>query len=102
MALQIDRHKDTLIKICKELNIKRFYVFGSSLNETFSRESDVDVLISFDDSVSIEEYTENYFILHEKLEALFQRNIDVLTERTLSNPYLIESINKNKLLIYEA
>jgi uncharacterized protein len=33
---------------------------------------------------------------------LFNREIDVITERSLSNPYFIESVNKSKVLIYEA
>jgi len=28
------------------------------------------------------------------------REVDIIEEKTLSNPYLIESINKSKILIY--
>lgn len=98
----IKKYNKTLIKICKDLKINRFYIFGSVLTDAFNSESDIDFLISFEEGISVEEYTENYFILHYKLKELFNRNIDVITERTLSNPYLIESINNNKLLIYEA
>jgi hypothetical protein len=91
-----------LIAICEELDIKKLYVFGSVVSENFRDDSDIDFLISFSDNLTIDEYTNNYFALHYKLRELFKREIDVVTERTLSNPYLIESINESKQLIYEA
>ena len=48
------------------------------------------------------DYTDNYFELHYKLSDLFGRKIDLITERSLSNPYFIESINETKELIYES
>ena len=40
--------------------------------------------------------------LKQKLQELFNRKIDLITERTLSNPYFIESVDESKKLIYEA
>lgn len=94
--------KNELIAICKALNIKRLYAFGSVVSDSFRDDSDIDFLISFADNLSIDEYTKNYFALHYKLRELFKREIDIVTERTLSNPYFIESINETKQLIYEA
>ncbi len=94
----LDYLKDT----CKHLNIKRLYAFGSVTSDQFSDESDLDFLISFEDTISIEEYTKNYFILHYKLRELFKREVDIITERSLTNPFFIEAINESKQLIYEA
>jgi hypothetical protein len=71
------------------------------LFESFNDKSDIDILISFKD-ISIEKYTDNYFELHYKLEELFNRKIDLLTENSLSNPYFIESIEETKQLLYAA
>jgi len=101
-AVISNKIKNKLANICKELKVRRLFVFGSVLTEAFDNESDIDFLISFNEDISIEEYTENYFTLHYKLRELFSRNIDIITERTLSNPYLIENINNSKMLIYEA
>ncbi len=98
----IKENKEELEKLCVELQIKRLYSFGSVGTDKFSKDSDIDFLISFKDNISIEDYTNNYFILHYKLRELFNREIDIITERTLSNPYFIESINKSMQLIYEA
>ena len=98
----IENKKEELINLCKSLKIQRMNVFGSVVSGKFNKDSDIDLLISFSDGLSVDEYTNNYFTLHYKLRELFNRNIDIVTERTLSNPYFIESINETKELIYEA
>ena len=87
--------------LCENYDIKEMYIFGSVCTEKFSDQSDIDILISFKD-ISIEKYTDNYFKLHYKLEELFRRKVDLITENSLSNPYLIESIEETKKLLYAA
>ena len=102
MQLIIEKRKEELKSLCQTLKIKRLYAFGSVVTDKFNEKSDIDFLISFADNLTIEEYTNNYFSLHYKLRELFNREIEIVTERTLSNPYFIESINETKVLIYEA
>ena len=90
-----------LKQICLTLGVKRLYAFGSVVTDRFREDSDIDFLISFTENLSIEQYTDNYFALHYELRDLFKREIDIVTERTLSNPYFIESIDETKELIYE-
>jgi|SRR6056297_243348 uncharacterized protein len=92
---------DDLKKLCQDYDVKTMYVFGSVCTDKFNDNSDIDILISFKD-ISIEKYTDNYFELHYKLEELFNRKIDLLTENSLSNPYFIESIEETKQLLYAA
>ena len=92
---------DNLKKLCQDYDVKTMYVFGSVCTDKFNDKSDIDILISFKD-MSIEKYTDNYFELHYKLEELFNRKIDLLTENSLSNPYFIESIEETKQLLYAA
>ena len=98
----ISKHKEELTKICESLNIKRMNIFGSAVSDKFNDKSDIDFLIKFSEELSSEQYSDNYFELHYKLRKIFNREIDIITEQTLSNPYFIESINKSKELIYEA
>lgn len=102
MQQLLEERKKELIAICQVLNIKRLYAFGSIMSDNFRDDSDIDFLISFAENLTVDEYTRNYFTLHYKLRELFNREIDIVTERTLSNPYFIESINESKQLIYEA
>ena len=98
----LETHREEIKSMCKTLKIKRLYAFGSVVSDRFTDQSDIDFLISFADNLSVEEYTNNYFSLHYMLRDLLSRKIDIVTERTLSNPYFIESINESKELIYEA
>ncbi len=97
----VSDNKHHLIELCFEYSVKSMYVFGSVCTENFNKESDIDILIAFD-NLSIEQYTDNYFELHYKLEELFGRKIDLLTEKSLSNPYFIQSLENTKQLIYAA
>jgi predicted nucleotidyltransferase len=92
---------DALKEMCKTFDVKTMYVFGSVCTDNFNDTSDIDILISFKD-ISIEKYTDNYFELHYRLEKLFNRKIDLLTENSLSNPYFIESVEETKQLLYAA
>jgi uncharacterized protein len=99
----IYNRRQELSNICKLLKVIRIYAFGSAVTkDKFNDASDLDFLIAFDERLSPEEYSDNYFQLHYKLRELFNREIDLVTERSLSNPYFIDSLNKNKVLIYEA
>lgn len=90
MEAIIEQHKVLITSICKELKIKYLYVFGSAVNGKFNKESDLDFIIKFEDTVSSKIYTENYFKFHTFLRNLFNRKIDLLTERSIKNPYFKE------------
>jgi uncharacterized protein len=96
----LDKIKE-LKKLCETYDVKTLYIFGSASPDKFNKRSDIDILVSFKD-ISIEKYTDNYFELHYRLEELFGRKIDLLTENSLSNPYFIESIEETKQLLYAA
>jgi predicted nucleotidyltransferase len=51
-------------------------------------------------AVDLARYFDNYITFKDKLKVLFGREVDLLEEQALKNPILINSINKNKELIY--
>ena len=91
--------RNKVIEICRKHDVKRLYVFGSMLSDQFKENSDIDLLISFK-KIPIEKYADNYFDLKFSLEDLFKRQIDLLEEKTISNPFLKKSIDSSKKLIY--
>ncbi len=91
-----------LIGLCEQYAINSLYLFGSAASRGFTPKSDLDFLVSFSDDLSIAEYTDNYFLLHEALRNLFGRKIDLVTQNSLSNPYFIEEVERTKQLIYAA
>jgi uncharacterized protein len=92
---------DELKQLCNLFSVKSMYVFGSVCTDKFDDQSDIDILISFE-KLSVDQYTDNYFDLHYRLQDLFGRKIDLLTDKSLSNPYFIKGLEQTKQLIYEA
>ncbi len=45
-------------------------------------------------------YADNYFLIVDKFEQLFHRSVDLITDKSLSNPFFIDSLNQTKTLIY--
>ena len=82
--------------------VTKLGLFGSTVRGENTEHSDIDLLIEFEPDISIEEYTDNYFSLREKLVELFKRKIDLVTQRSLSNPFFIADIEQSKKLIYGA
>ena len=91
-----------MIALLKKHHITQAYLFGSVNTANFNRKSDVDVLVSIDETLEPIEQGEHLILLWDELELLFGRKVDLLTERSLKNPYFIQSINQNKQLIYES
>ncbi len=92
---------DAIKSLCISYNVKSLFAFGSVCTDKFNEKSDVDFLISFN-PMRYEDYADSYFQLAEELETLLQRSVDLVTDKSLSNPYFIESINQTKTLIYGA
>lgn len=97
----MEKHIETNLPKIKQLFIKygakSAFLFGSNATEKAVNSSDVDFLFSFKNDLDYEAYADNYFNLLYDLEKLLNRNIDLVSEKTLKNPYLIESINESKI-----
>jgi uncharacterized protein len=90
---------DQIRALCSKFGVKNLYAFGSVCTDKFSKTSDVDLLVSFQ-PMEYGEYADNYFIVADRLEQLLSRPVDLVTEKSLSNPFFIKSINQTKTLIY--
>ncbi len=92
---------DNLKSLCVKYNVKSLYAFGSVCTENFNKNSDIDLLVSFK-PMDYGDYADSYFELTEEFEKLLNRPVDLVTDKSLGNPYFIESLNKTKTPIYEA
>ena len=69
------------------------------IQEIFQKDSDIDLIVDFNE-VDLYDYADNYFDLKFSLENLFKREVDLLEDKAIKNPYLRETINSSKQLIY--
>ncbi len=95
----VERNIDRIKRLCNEYKVARLYLFGSALNDKFNNKSDIDFIVTFRD-IELIEYADNYFDFKFSLEDLLQRQIDLLEEKSIRNPFLKKSINSSKKLIY--
>jgi hypothetical protein len=88
-------------KLCMKYHVGRLYVFGSVTGTSFNDDSDIDFIVSFK-NVNLDEYADNYFEFKFSLKDLLNRDIDLLEENAMNNPFLMRTIDATKKLVYEA
>jgi len=82
--------------------IKNAYAFGSVVSEEFNDKSDIDLLINFQEDMEPLEKGEMWWNLYDTLREVFNREVDLVIESSLKNPYFSEEVNEKKQLIYAA
>lgn len=95
----IEKNIDKICVLCKKHKVANLFVFGSVLTDRFNKGSDIDFIVDFKD-VDLYEYADNYFDFKFSLEAIFNREIDLLEDKAVRNPYLRKSIDSSKKLVY--
>lgn len=90
-----------VVDILKKHNVVRAYAFGSVCSDKFEKQSDIDLLIAFQDELDPLKKGQYIWDLEDKLTAIFHRKIDLITENSLKNPYFIKELNETKIPIYE-
>jgi predicted nucleotidyltransferase len=96
----IEKNIDSLIILCKQHKVRELYLFGSILTPKFNKDSDIDMLVQFD-NVDILEYADNYFDFKEKLEKLLGREIDLLENQAIRNPIFRKILDRDKKIVYD-
>ena len=99
MELIIEKNLTNIKSIFNKYDVKEAYLFGSAATNKFNDKSDIDFLFSFSEDLNYETYFNNYFSLLNDLEKLLNTQVDLVAQKTLKNPYLIESINESKIRI---
>lgn len=97
----IEKKFDQLVSLCKKYRVNRLYAFGSVVTGGFDRESsDIDLIVELESMPPLEK-GEKLLSLWNELEELYGKEVDLLTDKPIRNPYLRKSIERTKQLIYE-
>ena len=101
MNLLSARPNELVVRICRRFRVERLYLFGSAADERFdSDHSDLDFLVALEEQPP-SEYADNYLGLAQALEELFGRPVDLVTERSIRNPYFRETVFNARRLLYD-
>src|SRR5215211_6516965 len=95
----IEQRKADLAALCRRHGVRRLDVFGSAARGDFEDKSDLDFIAVFTDTGP--GYADRYLGFAEALEALFGREVDLLTERSIQNPYFRKSVEATRQIIYD-
>ncbi|MBD3584061.1 nucleotidyltransferase family protein [Flavobacterium selenitireducens] len=97
----IESKSNEFIALCKTHDVETLYAFGSATNGKFDETtSDIDLLVELKTIDPIER-GEKLMDLWDKFEGFFQRKVDLLTSKSIRNPFLLKSIESSKILIYD-
>ena len=99
MSPVIETDTEIIADFCRRHHIRKFAFFGSVLTERFSPESDVDVLVEFE-----EDHVPGFFALtamEDELSGLLGRKADLRTPEDLS-VYFREQVLQHASVQYAA
>jgi uncharacterized protein len=95
----IDKNIKKIRVLCNKHKVTRLFVFSSILTDNFKKSSNIDLLVDFS-GVDLYDYADNYFDFKTSLEKLLNRQVDLLEDKAIKNPYLRKSIDSSKQMIY--
>ncbi len=96
----IELNMQRIIDLCRKHRVKTLAVFGSILTDRFNDQSDVDLLVDFDEEITYHNYADNFFDLYHALRNLFGREVDLVDASSVKNPYFKEELDETKQMIY--
>lgn len=95
----INEHIPEIQKLCIENKVKVLYAFGSVISDTFNSNSDVDFVVDFN-PIDLYLYADNYYNLKFGLQKILNRQVDLLEQKAIKNPYFLQHLNSEKQLVY--
>ncbi|MGH2633616.1 MAG: nucleotidyltransferase family protein [Tepidiformaceae bacterium] len=89
---------EAIAEFCKRNHIRKLSLFGSILRDDFGPDSDVDVLVEFEEGKTP---GFAYFRMARELEELLGRRVDFQTEQGIST-YFVEEVLAQAQTVYVA
>lgn len=104
LAQPLVAHHDAIVRLCREYGVERLEVFGSAADGRFDdQRSDVDFIVRLSPTgdAGLGSLGRRFVGLAEALEAVLDRPVDLMTDKPIRNPYLRETVNASRRLLYE-
>ena len=97
----IEQHRDAIRALCQQYGVRRLDLFGSTATGAFdAATSDLDFVATFAGTRS-PGYADRYLGFAEAMEALLGRPVDVVTERSIRNPYFRQAVEASRQPVYD-
>ena len=95
----LDLDRGSVERFCRRHSIRRLSLFGSALREDFRPESDVDLLVEFEEEARVGLF--QMVAMEDELSSLLGRRVDLRTSAVLSR-YFREDVVAGAETLYAA
>jgi hypothetical protein len=95
----IESNLQEIKDLMRNYGVVRACLFGSAATGKMTDDSDVDFLVSFNPNLNYTDYGNNYFQLIYALQNLLKKDVDIIAGETITNPYLLQKINCQKIAV---
>ncbi|MGD1006752.1 MAG: nucleotidyltransferase domain-containing protein [Ignavibacteriaceae bacterium] len=99
----INFSENELKELCLKNQVKELSIFGSALRDDFNSDSDIDLLITFDDSTQYSLF--DIVRIKEEFENFLERPVDLVNRKAIErskNIYRKKAILESARVIYAA
>lgn len=97
----ITQHLEEVGALCEKYRVKRLSVFGSAVKGTFDEErSDLDFAVEFLPDTPRGGLHGPYFNLLNDLQELFGRDVDLVDQSRIENPYFRQVLELTQQEVY--
>jgi predicted nucleotidyltransferase len=98
----IEDNRAELERLCRRFHVRRLDLFGSGATVGFEPEtSDLDFLVEFEADAP-QKALDGYLDLKAALERLLSRQVDLVVDSAVVNPYFRASIERSRTPLYAA
>ncbi len=87
-------------KIANSFRVREISVFGSALRDDFTPDSDIDLLVTFEQDADLSLF--DIMELEERLSEVFDRSVQIVEPEALRNPVRRRTILSTSLPLYAA
>lgn len=102
MQIAIKNNMGAVAELCRQYRVLELYLFGSATGTDSSAEPhDLDFIVEFE-SMEPSDYADCYFGLLDALFSLFGHEIDLVELKAVRNPYFLETILAERIILYAA
>ena len=94
----VDIPTETIAHFCRRWKVAELALFGSVLRDDYRANSDVDVLVQFDEDA--DSSLRDFVDMQDELGTMFGRKVDLVEKQGLVNPFRRHSILTTRQVIY--
>lgn len=97
----ITEHADEIAELCRRYQVRKLDVFGSAANGEFNPDtSDIDFLVTYQPDADLGPWVCRYVELHDELERLLGRPVDLVFDKEFRNPYFRRAVEESRTPFY--